>query len=135
MSLKETVMKYYDKSMNYSCSESMLHGLNEYYGLNLSEDLLKACGAHSRGMYGGFACGALVSCADVLALKYSNGHAHDSKEMQEMIMKFNRIVKEDLSSGQCGELRAKYYAPDLRCSLIVARIAELFEQFMNEVNV
>jgi len=132
MSLKETVMKYYDLKANYSCSESMLRGLNEYYDLKFSEDILIASGANSRGSFSGYCCGALNSCFEYLALKYSNGRTHESPLMKEKIIEFNEIVTKDLGGGSCTILRDKYYKPEERCSYIVKRIAELFEEYLDK---
>ena len=48
---KDLVWKYYYKAngYNYSCSEAMIHASNDYFHLDLSEDVFRLVCAYSGG--------------------------------------------------------------------------------------
>lgn len=128
---RDVVMKYYAKEMNNSCAEAMMKAANEYYKLNINEDMIKASSGFSGG-YCGNCCGALASGCAVIGMMYSNGHAHDSKIMQEKAKEYTRLFAGKLGTINCSALKLKYKTPEKRCSDIVLAAADILEELLKE---
>lgn len=128
MRLADVTLKYYQKDMDYSCSESMLRGIDEYYHLNMPESIFRSSSAFSGGMYGGHVCGCMSACAMALGYLFSNGHAHQSEKMQDMIRKMNETFIERLGSYDCLVIKPKYHDPEKRCAFIVKTASDIFEE-------
>ena len=132
MSLKDKVIEYYKKENNYSCSEAMIRACNDYYNLNLPEEVFLASSAFSKGMYGGHVCGAVSSSAACIGLMFSNGHAHDSEKMRAIVATLNAKCNEKMTSNKCVELRNIYHTPELRCSKIMEQVANILEETISQ---
>lgn len=128
---REVVEKYYAREMNNSCSEAVIKAANEYYGLNISEEMIKAASAFSGGCCGNM-CGALASGSAVIGILYSNGHAHDSAEMKEKVNELTREFAARLGTINCTALKMKYKTPEKRCSDIVLAAADIIEELLSE---
>ena len=132
MSLKDCVLKAYDIKDNRSCSESLLAGANEYYGLNLDEKAFLASSAFGGGMYYDGVCGVISSSAAVLGMLYSTGRAHDSEVMKKTVKEVYTKFIDKLGVYTCPELKAKYKTDEKRCETMLATCADVLEEIINE---
>lgn len=132
MSLKDIVLEYYKKENNNSCSEAMIKGCNDYYHLNLSNDVFLASSAFSKGMYGGHVCGAIASGAAVIGILHSNGYAHDSDKMRALVARLHAECNARICSNKCLEIRDKYFNPENRCASAVGMVADILEEILED---
>ena len=72
--LKDLLPKYYFEQ-NYNCAETILRAANEYYDLKLHDRDMILVGAYGAGIQSGNTCGAVLSAAAVLSMKYVEAKA------------------------------------------------------------
>ena len=132
--LRDVVIKYYyqGNGYNYNCSEAMIHAIDEYYGLNLPEQVLYASSGFGGGARHDEMCGGLASAVAALGLLYSvNGRGHDSDKMKELVSELFRRFDEQFSSSRCKYLKEHYYIPDRKCEQVLAVCADILEDIMS----
>lgn len=130
--LKETVLKYY-LEQDYNCAESILRGANDCYGLNLSEEALRAVGGFGGGCCCGRMCGACAGDVAAISAKYIRTRAHAEKLACDRVKEFVNAFVETLGSDQCEALKKKYLDETLvigRCVKTVELAAEVLEARM-----
>lgn len=131
--LKEYVKHYYTTE-NYNCAEAIIHGANDCYGLNISEDDMKMFGAYGSGIYAGLVCGALVSGAAVLSkMVVVNKAREEGDTVRPVINGFVRTFNEILQGNSCRELRPKYFNPKESCLQTVLLASEALEICVNKL--
>ena len=136
--LRDELVKYYfpGNNRNYSCSESMIRAANDYYGLNLSEDVFLAASSFSGGCWHDEMCGGLTSALMTLGILYSlNGHAHDSEVMREAEGELFRRFDEKYASNRCKYLKRNYYVQGIKCEPVLVVIADMLEDIIKKYNI
>ena len=131
--LRDEVVKYYypGNNRNYSCSESMIRAVNDYYKLDLPEEVMLASSSFSGGCWHDEMCGGLSSALMVLGILYSkDGHAHDSDEMRareaELFERFDR----EFGNTRCKYLKEHYYIQGIKCEPVLVVIADILEDII-----
>ncbi|KPU45888.1 putative redox-active protein [Oxobacter pfennigii] len=129
--LKEMVNKYYDKSYDLNCAETLLYAANEEYDLNMDKKALKIAAGFGGGMAVEGDCGALTGAIMALGVMFVEKQAHESDRIKtltkEMIQKFN----EKLKSVNCKELKSMYRNDEIRCTDIVYAAAEALDEIVS----
>jgi len=116
---------------NKSCSESVFLSADKIYGLNASDDCLKAAGAFSGGIGGcERICGAAAGAICALGLKYSTGDAHTSPEMREKCAGFMNEFMEFYGSDLCKVIKPIHRKADVRCLSVVKTALDILEKYM-----
>ena len=129
--LKDEVKKYY--LMGYNCSESLLHGGNDYYHLGLHDHDMKMVAAFGAGMQCGDICGALVGSACVISSKYIETKAHDQPvELRQLTNKLILAFKKRFGSKTCAQIKPNFFEPEIRCQNTVMYAAEVLESVIDE---
>ena len=132
---KDLVWKYYYKAngYNYSCSKAMIHASNDYFHLDLSEDVFRLVCAYSGGAGHDEMCGALASAIGVLSVLYSvNQRAHDSARMKELRNEFFARFDSRMGPYRCLELKKRYADPVRKCETVVCACADILEEILRE---
>ena len=132
--LRDEVVKYYfpGNNRNYSCSESMIRAVNDYYDLDLPEDVLLASSAFSGGCWHDEMCGGISSALMVLGILYSvNGHAHDSDQMKAREAELFERFDEKFGTTRCKYLKEHYYIQGIKCEPVLVVIADILEDLIN----
>ena len=133
--LRDEVIKYYNPSYNrnYSCSEAMIRAADDYYHLNLPEELFYSVGPFSGGAQHDEMCGGISSAMSVLGILYSvNGHAHDSDLMRKMTLDLITRFEERFSGIHCRYLKQNYYVQGIKCQNVLAVCADILEELISE---
>ena len=132
--LKDEVMRYYrDQDMN--CSESIIRGANDWYGLGLSESGLRAVGGYGGGCCAGRFCGACAGAVAVLSARFNHSRLHAEPKARAFIGEYVNSFIEVLGSDICSELKEKNIdrsLPTAKCRRTVEAAADLLEEKMQK---
>lgn len=131
MKLKECAMKYYF-DQNYNCAETIIHAANEYYSLGLHDYDMKLVGCYGAGIQTGNTCGAFLSAAAVLSMKYIEAKAHESADIRAAAMLLTRRFNEKLTSTVCREIKPVFFNRETRCQKTVETACDVLEEVIAE---
>ena len=129
--LLDTVMKYYDKSYDLNCAETMLYAASEEYGLGLEKKALKTMAAFGGGMGVEEACGALTGALAVLGILFVEDRARESNKIKTLSKEFIENFRKKLNTDNCKKLKDLYRNDDIRCSTIMEVAAEILGEMIN----
>ncbi|MFA6939414.1 MAG: C-GCAxxG-C-C family (seleno)protein [Clostridiaceae bacterium] len=130
--LIETVKKYYGKSFNLNCAETIIYAANEEYNLNLSCDALKMMASFGGGMGIESICGAITGSLSVLGIMFVKEKGHESDLIKSLSKEFFRKFEAEFGTKNCDELKTKYRNDDIRCSRMVYKAADILDGIINE---
>lgn len=125
--LKDHLAKYYFDG-NYNCAESLLHAANEYYALGLEERSMKLVAAYGGGIQCGNTCGAVLSAAAVLAMKYVQAKAHESEEIRPVVNAMMDAVQARFGSVLCRDIKPQVFQQQRRCLTTVEAVCDILEE-------
>ena len=125
--LKDLYEKYY-LNENYNCAETLIRAANEYYDLGLHDRDMIAFGVYGGGIQTGNTCGAILSAASVLSMKYIEKKAHDSKDIRPVTTMLIREFNNKYGSVLCKDIKAQSFKPDIRCRDTVETACDILEQ-------
>jgi len=129
--LRDEFGKYYFEG-NYNCAETLLRAANDYYELGLHDFDMKLVGAYGAGIQCGNTCGAILSAAAVLSMKYVETKAHESPDIRkvgtELIRKFNMKY----GSTLCKDIKPQSFKPEYRCQKTVEAACDILEEVIAE---
>ena len=129
--LKDVADKYYFKE-NYNCAETIIHAANEYYGLGLHDRDMIMLAGYGAGMQTANTCGALLSTISVLALKFVEARAHESRDLQPVTFLLTKKFKEAFSSTLCKDIRPQCFQKEIRCQKTVHMACDILEEVLAE---
>lgn len=125
--LRDHLAKYYFDG-NYNCAESLLHAANDYYALGLEECSMKLVAAYGGGIQCGDTCGAVLSAAAVLALKYVQAKAHESEEIRPVVNAMMESVRARFGSVLCRDMKPQVFHQQRRCLATVESVCDILEE-------
>ena len=129
--LKDLLPKYYF-DQNYNCAETILRAANEYYDLGLHDKDMILVGAYGAGIQSGNTCGAVLSVAAVLSLKYVEAKAHESEDIRPVVQKMMRKFNEKHGSILCKDIKPQSFKPEYRCQMTIETSCDILEETIAE---
>lgn len=129
--LKDLIGKYYFEQ-NYNCAETILRAANEYYNLQLHDKDMIMVGAYGAGIQSGNTCGAVLSVAAILSLKYVEAKAHESEDIRPVVQKMLRKFNEKYNSTLCKDIKPQSFKPEYRCKVTVETACDILEETIRE---
>lgn len=129
--LKDLLPKYYF-DQNYNCAETILRAANEYYDLGLHDKDMILVGAYGAGIQSGNTCGAVLSVAAVLSLKYVEAKAHESEDIRPVVQKMMRKFNEKYGSILCKDIKPQSFKPEYRCQMTIETSCDILEETIAE---
>lgn len=129
--LKDVCAKYYFEG-NYNCAETLIRSGNEYYGLELHDRDMIAFGVFGAGIQTGNTCGAIISAASILSMKYIEKKAHESTDIKPVTTALIRKLNEKYGSVLCKNIKAQSFDKELRCKYTVDSVCDILEQVIAE---
>lgn len=129
--LKDHISEYYFEK-NYNCAETILRAANDYYDLQLHDKDMIMVGAYGAGIQSGNTCGAILSAAAVLSLKYVEEKAHESEDIRPVVQKMMRKFNEKYNSTLCKDIKAQSFKPEYRCKATVEAACDILEDTIKE---
>lgn len=133
--LLENIDKYYGKSYDLNCAETILYAASSEYGLNLSKETLKTMAGFGGGMAVETVCGALTGAIAVLGVMYTKERAHESTKMKILTQELYTRFVEKLGTENCGKLKLNFRTEEARCSFMVKIAGEILEDIVNREGV
>lgn len=129
--LKDLLPKYYFDG-NYNCAETILRAANEYYGLELHDKDMIMVGAYGAGIQSGNTCGAVLSVAAILSVKYVEAKAHESKDIRPVVNKMMHKFIEQYGSTLCKDIKPQSFKPEYRCQKTIESACDILEATIAE---
>ena len=129
--LKDLLPKYYF-DQNYNCAETILRAANKYYDLGLHDKDMILVGAYGAGIQSGNTCGAVLSVAAVLSLKYVEAKAHESEDIRPVVQKMMRKFNEKYGSILCKDIKPQSFKPEYRCQMTIETSCDILEETIAE---
>ena len=129
--LRDYYSKYYFEK-NYNCAEAILRAANEYYDLGLHDRDMILVGAFGAGMQCGNTCGAVLSAASVLSMKYVESKAHESEDIKPIVVKMMRKFNSKYGSTLCKDIKPQSFKPECRCQNTIEAACDILEETINE---
>ena len=129
--LKDLLPKYYF-DQNYNCAETILRAANEYYDLGLHDKDMILVGAYGAGIQSGNTCGAVLSVAAVLSLKYVEAKAHESEDIRPVVQKMMGKFNEKYGSILCKDIKPQSFKPEYRCQMTIETSCDILEETIAE---
>lgn len=129
--LKDVYAKYYFEG-NYNCAETIIRAANEYYELGLHDRDMIMVGAYGAGIQCGNTCGAVLSAAAVLSMKYVEAKAHESEDIRPVVMKLMRKFQAKYGSTLCKDIKPQSFKPEYRCRMTIEASCNILEETIAE---
>lgn len=117
--LSERGLKFYNKG--YNCAKCILKACEEEYNIEISDDLLNACGGLYNGLGVGSCCGVIIACIMVIGIMCDNVPFY----RLEMVERFNTEFK----SLNCCQLKKS-----CRCDKIIVISCDILSDIINKAN-
>lgn len=133
--MKDLIMKYRDKiKYDFSCSEAMIRAANDYYTLGLGENEFKMMAPFSGGLLEGDLCGILTAACSVLGILYTDEVAHKSPILQEAVLTYKGLFKEEYHSLDCRELVEEHRDETTGCDDLIINGGILLERVVSYID-
>ena len=129
--LKDVMLDYY-LNQNYNCAETIIRAGNDYYNLGLHDKDMIMMGVFGAGIQSGNTCGAFISAASILSLKYVEAKAHESDDIRPVTQKLLRKFNEKYSSILCRDIKPQSFKPEFRCRKTIETACDILEEVLNE---
>ena len=129
--LKDEIGKYYFEQ-NYNCAETILRAGNDYYNLGLHDHDMKLVGAYGAGIQCGNTCGAVLSAAAILSMKYIETKAHESADIRKVGTNLIRKFNLKYGSTLCKDIKPHSFKPEYRCQKTVETACDILEEVISE---
>lgn len=129
--LKDVYAKYYFEG-NYNCAETIIRAANDYYELGLHDRDMIMVGAYGAGIQCGNTCGAVLSAAAVLSMKYVEAKAHESEDIRPVVMKLMRKFQAKYGSTLCKDIKPQSFKPEYRCRMTIEASCDILEETIAE---
>ncbi|NGX99214.1 MAG: hypothetical protein G4V63_29660 [Candidatus Afipia apatlaquensis] len=128
--LLDKAKKYYDKSYDLNCAETILYAANEEYNMNLSKETLKTMAAFGGGMAVEGVCGAVSGALASLSILFTNERGHESDRIKKLTTEFFTKFREALGNENCRELKPKYRNDEIRCTVMIETAAKILDEMV-----
>ena len=129
--LKDVYAKYYFEG-NYNCAETIIRAANEYYELGLHDRDMIMVGAYGAGIQCGNTCGAVLSAAALLSMKYVEAKAHENEDIKPVVMKLMRKFQAKYGSTLCKDIKPQSFKPEYRCRMTIEASCDILEETIAE---
>ena len=129
--LREIADKYYREG-NYNCAETIIRAANEYYQLGLHDRDMIMMGGYGGGMQTASTCGTLLSSVAVLSMKFVEARAHESKDIQPVVIMLTKRFKEQFGSTECREIKPQFFQKEIRCWNTIQKACDVLESVLED---
>jgi len=121
---------YFDQ--NYNCAETILRAGNIYYDLGLHDYDMKLVASYGAGIQSGNTCGAVLSGAAILSMKYVEAKAHESEDIRPVVMKLMKKFNAKYGSTLCKDIKPLSFKPEYRCQKTIETACDILEEVIAE---
>ena len=128
--LIDKIQKYYDKSYDLNCAETMLYAANEEYNMELSKETLKTMAGFGGGMVIESVCGAITGSIATLSILFTKDRGHESDKIKNLTSEFFNKFTAALGTDNCKSLKEKYRNDQFRCFTMVEAAGTILEELV-----
>ncbi|MDO4960433.1 MAG: C-GCAxxG-C-C family (seleno)protein [Eubacteriales bacterium] len=128
--LRDIAEKYYGQ--NYNCAETIIRAGNDYYELGLHDRDMKMMAAYGGGIQTGNTCGAILSAAAILSMKYVEAKAHESKEIKPVTVLMIRKINAKYGHVECKYIKPQSWKPECGCLVTISNVCDILEETIKE---
>lgn len=128
--LKDYAEKYYGQ--NYNCAETIIRAANEYYNLGLHDHDMIMVASFGGGIQTGNTCGAVLSTAAVLSMKYVEAKSHESKDIKPVVTILMKKFNARYQSTLCKDIKPQSYSLEKGCLLTIETACDILEETIAE---
>ena len=122
-----------DKNLyHYNCAEVLLNACNDYYKLNVSEEMLKAVIPFGGGMCSESTCGILTGSLMALGLIFAENKPTNNDKVKSVTKEWLNIFENKFGNINCKELKENHRHPEFGCKTIILEASELLEQVISK---
>jgi len=114
-----------------SCSETVLHGADRVYGLNLPREALKLAAGFGGGMGIEKTCGGLTGGIMALSSIFVKKSAREGEYCKELTGEFLHRVIGEMGSLDCDYLKEHYRDEVTECKPTVEKIVVILEEIID----
>ena len=129
--LKDNIGKYYFEG-NYNCAETLIRTANDYYDLGLHDRDMISYGVFGAGIQTGNTCGAVISAAAVLSMKYVEKKAHESSDIKPVTTRLMQEFNKKYGSVLCRDIKPQSFDSKVRCRYTVEAACDILESVIAE---
>ncbi len=129
--LAEKAGAYYTEE-NMNCAESVIHGANDYYHLQLNEHTLRTAAGFGGGLCIGNVCGALSGGVMALSVLFVEERAHESAVIDLVVSEYLSEAESRYGSIMCVDLKQTLPTDDEGCRRVVEAASDLLETIVNK---
>lgn len=120
--------KYY-KGHNCNCAEAVFLAAVEAWELDAPKETVRAMGCFGGGMGCAIVCGAVSGGSAALSYKFVEGDGgHTSPYMMNKVRTYIRMVREELGSENCRDLRPQFHTKEERCYQTICKVAAILDK-------
>lgn len=130
--LLENAKKYYGKTYDLNCAETILYAANEEYNMNLSKETFKTMAAFGGGMAIESVCGVITGSLAVLSILFTKDRGHESDKVKNVTKEFFEKFNDKLGTDNCAELKLKYRNDEVRCELMIETAAIILDEIVQK---
>ncbi len=128
--MKDIVLKY--RSMDYSCSETIIQAFNEKRNLNLSTETIRSTAAFSGGMLIKNTCGIVTSGLMILSVIFTKDRAHNSDKLKIIAKEFQDNFNMLYTNNICSDIKANYVPEGQKCDTIIIDCAVMLDKLIDK---
>ena len=93
---------------------------------------MKLVGAYGAGIQCGNTCGAVLSAAAILSMKYIETKAHESADIRKVGTNLIRKFNLKYGSTLCKDIKPQSFKPEYRCQKTVETACDILEEVISE---
>lgn len=142
--LRDEVKKYIDYELkhgaerelyHYNCAQSILHGSNDYYDLQLDPKALKMIVPFGGGMYTENTCGMLTGGIAIIGILFAEEMPTQNLKMKEITRYWTEEFECEFKSLNCSLIKEINLQPDERCAPLILKAADILEGVIEKYRV
>lgn len=115
-----------------NCSETILYFGNEYYGLNLNKNALKAMSGFGGGMFEEDLCGVVSGGVSVISMVLTNETAYQSESLSQAVITYKKRIKDAFHSINCCAIKPKFRDDIHGCDGVIIKALEIMVETINQ---
>ncbi len=131
--MKNLVNKYRNNELkHYNCAETMIYAANDYYQLNLSDDVLRSGAGFGGGIFEGHLCGIISGAIIVLSILFKEQYSGEEKTLELAAAEFKRSFREKYSKLECNYLVETNNNRENRCNTMIIQGVEILQKVIDK---
>lgn len=112
---------------HYNCAQSILHGANDYYKLNLDPKSMRMIVPFGRGMCIESTCGMLSGGIATIGVLFAEDMPTQNLKMKEITQYWIEQFESEFKNTNCSFIKANKPENEENCSNLILKAADILE--------